>query len=76
MPRAIGAFRKAGFPVEASPVDWRTRGIEDALHSFATMSEGSQRTDIGVHEWILGGLNRFNGSLAGGRSSNEQHADI
>ena len=26
MPRAIAAFRAAGFPVEAYPVDWRTRG--------------------------------------------------
>ena len=26
MPRAIGAFRKAGFDVEAWPVDYRTRG--------------------------------------------------
>jgi uncharacterized SAM-binding protein YcdF (DUF218 family) len=51
MARAIGVFRKAGFPVEAYPVDWRTR-IEDALHPFATMSEGLRRTDIAVHEWI------------------------
>jgi uncharacterized SAM-binding protein YcdF (DUF218 family) len=28
MPRAIGVFRKAGFPVEPYPVDWRTRGAE------------------------------------------------
>ena len=26
MPRAIAAFRAAGFPVEPYPVDWRTRG--------------------------------------------------
>ncbi len=26
MPRAIAAFRAAGFAVEAYPVDWRTRG--------------------------------------------------
>ena len=30
MPRAIAAFRAAGFPVEAYPVDWRTRGPIDA----------------------------------------------
>src|SRR4029077_15074082 len=34
MPRAIGVFRKAGFAVEAYPVDWRTRGGEDALRPF------------------------------------------
>jgi uncharacterized SAM-binding protein YcdF (DUF218 family) len=28
MPRAIGVFRKAGFPVEPYPVDWRTVGRE------------------------------------------------
>ena len=30
MPRAMGIFRRAGFPVEAYPVDWRTRGPQDA----------------------------------------------
>src|SRR6266480_1643798 len=30
MPRAIGVFRKMGFPVEPYPVDWRTRGASDA----------------------------------------------
>ena len=34
MPRAIGAFRKAGFEVEAYPVDWRTRGWVDATVPF------------------------------------------
>ena len=29
MPRSVGVFRKAGFPVEAFPVDWRTRGRAD-----------------------------------------------
>src|SRR5271169_265162 len=29
MPRAMGVFRAAGFPVEAYPVDWRTRGSVD-----------------------------------------------
>jgi len=52
MPRAIGVFRKAGFPVEPYPVDWRTRGVEDALHPFATVSDGLRRTDTAVHEWV------------------------
>jgi uncharacterized SAM-binding protein YcdF (DUF218 family) len=52
MPRAIGVFRKAGFPVEPYPADWRTRGVEDALHPFAAISEGWQRTDTAVHEWL------------------------
>jgi uncharacterized SAM-binding protein YcdF (DUF218 family) len=45
MPRAIGVFRKAGFPAEPYPVDRRTRAAEDALWPFATMSDGLQRTD-------------------------------
>ena len=34
MPRAIAAFRAAGFPVEAYPVDWRTRGPIDVARPF------------------------------------------
>jgi uncharacterized SAM-binding protein YcdF (DUF218 family) len=52
MPRAIGVFRRAGFPVEAYPVDWRTRGTEDFASLFGTMSDGLSRTDTAVHEWI------------------------
>jgi uncharacterized SAM-binding protein YcdF (DUF218 family) len=52
MPRAMGAFHKAGFPVEAYPVDWRTRGTEDALRPFATVGDGLRRTDTAVHEWV------------------------
>jgi uncharacterized SAM-binding protein YcdF (DUF218 family) len=52
MPRAMGAFRKVGFAVEAYPVDWRTRGTEDALRPFATVGDGLRRTDTAVHEWV------------------------
>jgi uncharacterized SAM-binding protein YcdF (DUF218 family) len=52
MPRSIAAFRAAGFPVEAYPVDWRTRGPIDATQPFAALSDGLARTDIAVHEWI------------------------
>ncbi len=52
MPRAIAAFRAAGFPVEAYPVDWRTRGPIDATRPFDSLSEGLARTDAAVHEWI------------------------
>ncbi len=54
MPRAIGAFRKAGFDVEAYPVDWRTRGWADAKVPFDRLSSGLARTDVALHEW--GGL--------------------
>ena len=52
MPRAIGVFRKAGFAVEAYPVDWRTRGPEDALRPFPTVGDGLRRTDTAVREWV------------------------
>jgi uncharacterized SAM-binding protein YcdF (DUF218 family) len=51
VPRAIGMFRAAGFPVEAYPVDWRTRGIEDAWRPFPTLADGLRRTDTAVREW-------------------------
>jgi uncharacterized SAM-binding protein YcdF (DUF218 family) len=51
MPRAIAAFRAAGFAVEAYPVDWRTRGSRDAARFFDSLSEGLAQTDTAVHEW-------------------------
>ncbi|MFY9693095.1 MAG: YdcF family protein [Xanthobacteraceae bacterium] len=51
MPRAIAAFRAAGFPVEAYPVDWRTRGPIDATTPFTAMTGGLSMTDLAVHEW-------------------------
>lgn len=64
MPRSIGAFRKAGFDVEAYPVDWRTRGWSDGLMPFTALSAGLARTDVAVHEWV--GLIAY---WAAGRSS-------
>jgi uncharacterized SAM-binding protein YcdF (DUF218 family) len=52
MPRAIGAFRRAGFPVEAFPVDWRTRGPIDLWLPFESVTAGLRRTDTATHEWI------------------------
>jgi uncharacterized SAM-binding protein YcdF (DUF218 family) len=52
LPRAVGIFRKAGFPVEAYPVDWRTRGTGDVLRPFPTLGEGLRRTDTAMREWI------------------------
>ena len=64
MPRAIGAFRRAGFAVTAWPVDYRTAGAEDKWIGFPTLSEGLRRADLGVKEW-LGLL----GYWLGGRTS-------
>jgi uncharacterized SAM-binding protein YcdF (DUF218 family) len=52
MPRAMGVFRAAGFPVEAYPVDWRTRGPIDAVEPFASLGDGLRRTDTAMREWI------------------------
>jgi len=52
MPRAMAAFRAAGFAVEAYPVDWRTRGPLDAMRPFASLGAGLHRTDTAVHEWV------------------------
>jgi uncharacterized SAM-binding protein YcdF (DUF218 family) len=52
MPRAMGVFRAADFPVEAYPVDWRTRGPADLVRPFSSLSDGLQRTDTAAHEWV------------------------
>lgn len=52
MPRAVGCFRAQGFAVEAWPVDYRTRGAEDATRLFASASSGLGRVDTAVREWV------------------------
>ncbi len=52
MPRSIGIFRQAGFPVEAHPVDWRTEGPQSAYETFFSASGGLARTDNAVREWV------------------------
>jgi uncharacterized SAM-binding protein YcdF (DUF218 family) len=52
MPRAIGAFREAGFPVEAYPVDYQTNGWQDLRGVFGSLSAGLRQTDTALHEWI------------------------
>jgi uncharacterized SAM-binding protein YcdF (DUF218 family) len=52
MPRAIGAFRQAGFPVEAYPVDWRISGWRDVWRGPFWPLEGLNETDAAAKEWI------------------------
>jgi uncharacterized SAM-binding protein YcdF (DUF218 family) len=52
MPRAVGAFRKAGFPVEAYPVDYRTPGDASLWIPFGSVSTGLRRTDTAAREWF------------------------
>jgi uncharacterized SAM-binding protein YcdF (DUF218 family) len=51
MPRAMAVFRAAGFPVEAYPVDYRTRGLGDAMRPFSSVAFGMAQTDLAMHEW-------------------------
>ena len=52
MPRSVGCFRRAGFAVEAYPVDWRTRGPIDLATPFGGLAAGMARTDVAAREWI------------------------
>jgi uncharacterized SAM-binding protein YcdF (DUF218 family) len=52
MPRSVGAFRHAGFAVEAYPVDWRTRGVSDLWRPFTNVGDGLRRTDTAMREWV------------------------
>ncbi len=61
MPRAMGLFRKAGFNVEAWPVDYRTAGIDDAYVPFYSPSDGLRRLDVAVREWVGLVVNWFTG---------------
>jgi uncharacterized SAM-binding protein YcdF (DUF218 family) len=52
MPRAVGTFRAAGFPIEPYPTDYRTRGPGDMVRPFAVAHDGLQLTDTAAHEWL------------------------
>jgi uncharacterized SAM-binding protein YcdF (DUF218 family) len=52
MPRSVGLFRKAGFAVEPYPVDWRVGGRADILTLSNLSSEGLDRVDTGIREWM------------------------
>ncbi len=51
MPRAMGCFRNVGFPVEAYPVGWRTTREFDWTWR-RSLSDGIERLDAAVYEWI------------------------
>ena len=51
MPRAIGCFRQAGFPVEAYPVGWRT-GRQGDLGMPMAFGDALARFDSAAYEWI------------------------
>jgi uncharacterized SAM-binding protein YcdF (DUF218 family) len=51
MPRAMGSFRKAGFPVEPWPVDYRTSG-RLRLRLGTSVPEGLRRVDFVTKEYL------------------------
>lgn len=52
MPRSVGLFRKAGFPVEAYPVDWKVGGAGDLFRYYVVATGGLARLDLGAREWL------------------------
>lgn len=52
MPRSMGLFRKAGFPVEAYPVDWRVGGSGDLFAFNKLSTDGLARTETAAREWL------------------------
>jgi uncharacterized SAM-binding protein YcdF (DUF218 family) len=51
MPRAIGVFQKAGFAVDAYPVDYQTGNTEHRWSLYSALMN-IRKTDQAVHEWI------------------------
>lgn len=51
MPRAMGSFRAAGFPVTAYPVDFRMAG-DTSFRPFRSVAEGLGFLDLVVREWV------------------------
>lgn len=51
MPRAVGCFRKAGFMVEAWPVDYRTSGRFEWIIE-RSIPDGLRRVDYALREYV------------------------
>jgi uncharacterized SAM-binding protein YcdF (DUF218 family) len=52
MPRAVGCFRQAGFPVVPYPVDFRATGPRYAWRGFYEVARGLRLTDVVTKEWV------------------------
>jgi uncharacterized SAM-binding protein YcdF (DUF218 family) len=52
MPRAMGAFRKAGLDVLAFPAGPRTHGWQDFWWPSDTATDNLRRVDLAIHEWL------------------------
>ncbi|MCL4710718.1 MAG: YdcF family protein [Pseudorhodoplanes sp.] len=52
MPRAVGAFRRAGFEVEPYPVDWISTGEPHLPGMPRSIAGGLNAIDTASHEWV------------------------
>ena len=52
MPRAVGAFRRAGFPVLPWPADYKTTGRERPGLTDDNVLDSLRNTSIGIREWM------------------------
>jgi uncharacterized SAM-binding protein YcdF (DUF218 family) len=52
MPRSVGIFRKAGFPVIPWPSDYRTLGNEEFGFSHGDPQSSAGMLSLALHEWV------------------------
>lgn len=52
MPRSVGLFRKAEFPVVPWPADYRTSGAEGIGLAEDNIFDSTQNTALAIREWI------------------------
>ena len=52
MPRAVGSFRKAEFPILPWPVDYRATRSVSLTNFFRKPSEGLNLVDLAAKEWV------------------------
>jgi uncharacterized SAM-binding protein YcdF (DUF218 family) len=53
MPRAVGSFRRAGFPVIAFPVAYTTTGWPSDYWTITLQAAANLvQTDVALHEWV------------------------
>jgi uncharacterized SAM-binding protein YcdF (DUF218 family) len=52
MPRAVGVFRRVGFPVTPYPVDFRSPGPRFGWRTYKEVARGLRLTDIMTKEWV------------------------
>ena len=52
MPRSVGIFRAAGWPVLAYPVDYRTSGTPHDWWPTSKVVDQQRKLEVAGHEWI------------------------